>query len=96
VASSIGVGVPVIGTSIAFEGMAKEGLSDVILQADDPKKFAKLAVKAYKNEKLWTGVSYAGVEYHNANYAYDTISKTYETMLNSVVEAPGFAKVIAV
>jgi len=96
VASSIGVGVPVIGTSIAFEGMAKEGLSDVILQADDPKKFAKLAVKAYKNEKLWTGVSFAGVEYHNANYAYDTISKTYETMLNSVVEAPGLAKVIAV
>ena len=33
VASSIGVGVPVIGTSIAFEGMAQEGLPDVILQA---------------------------------------------------------------
>ena len=96
VASSIGAGVPVIGTSIAFEGMAKEGLSDVILQADDPKKFAKLAVKAYKTEKLWTDVSHAGVAYHNANYAYDTISKTYEMMLNSVVDRTVLTKAVAV
>lgn len=81
VASSIGVGVPVVGTSIAFEGMAENGLTDVILQADDPKEFAELAVKAYKDESIWEGISFSGVEYHNANYAYQNVATNYAAML---------------
>lgn len=95
VASSIGVGVPVVGTSIAFEGMAEEGLSDVILMEDDPKKFADLAVKAYKDQDIWTGISYAGVEYHNANYAYQNIAKTYSNMLEWAKEGAALPAVAA-
>ena len=95
VASSIGVGVPVVGTSIAFEGMAEDGLSDVILMEDDPKKFADLAIKAYQDQEIWTGISFAGVEYHNANYAYQNISKTYSDMLEWAKEGAALPAVAA-
>lgn len=91
VASSIGVGVPVVGTSIAFEGMAEDGLADVILKADDPKAFAKLAVKAYKDQETWTGISFSGVEYHNTNYAYQNVAKNYAAMLDWAKEGAAIA-----
>ena len=84
VASSIGAGVPVVGTSIAFEGMVEDRLSEVILQADDPKAFAKLAVQAYTDKNLWMSISFAGVEYHNENYAYQNVSVVYAAMLDWV------------
>jgi len=95
VASSIGVGVPVVGTSIAFEGMAEEGLAEVILKEDDPKAFAELAVKAYMDQEIWTGISYAGVDYHNANYAYQNIAKHYAAMLDWAKEGTAETAVAA-
>jgi len=85
VASSIGAGVPCIGTDVAFEGMAEEGLKDVKFQAMTPKSFAKIAKTLYFNKTVWTKASLAGVKYHNANYAYRNVSKVFQQMLNSLV-----------
>ncbi|MGB6231517.1 MAG: glycosyltransferase, partial [Litorimonas sp.] len=87
VASSIGAGVPCIGTSIAFEGMAEEGLDVIRLEAETPKRFAELAGQVYHDEALWTTISEAGVTYHNDNYAYRTVLKTYRDMLESIVRS---------
>lgn len=84
VASSIGAGVPCIGTAIAFEGMAQQGLEVVKLLAKTPKDFASLAEKIYNNEELWTKISLAGVEYHNQNFYYKKVSEKYNAMLESL------------
>ena len=85
VASSIGAGVPCIGTDVAFEGMAEKGLSDIRFLATTPESFAKIAETLYFDKEKWTNVSLAGVEYHNANYAYRNVSEVYQQMLDSLV-----------
>ncbi|PHR56059.1 MAG: hypothetical protein COA47_13285 [Robiginitomaculum sp.] len=84
IASSIGQGVPCIGTAIAFEGMAEQGLDVIKLQADTPEQFAKLAASIYDDELVWDTVSLAGVTYHNDHYAYPNVAKTYKKMLESL------------
>jgi glycosyltransferase involved in cell wall biosynthesis len=81
VASSIGAGVPCIGTSVAFEGMAEEGLSEVKLQADTPTEFANLIASTYTNHQRWESISEAGVKYHNKNYAYKNVMRKYSEMV---------------
>lgn len=82
VASSIGAGVPCIGTSVAFEGMAEAGLGTVKLEVETPEAFASVISEVYNDEEKWTQTSLAGVEYHNQNYAYKMVMKTYEAMLS--------------
>jgi glycosyltransferase involved in cell wall biosynthesis len=86
VASSIGAGVPCLGTPTAFEGMNAEGLDIIRLVATTPKEFAALASMIYSDEGLWTEISKAGVDYHNANYAYQTVMKAYRNMLLSIAD----------
>ena len=86
VASSIGAGVPCLGTPIAFEGMAEEGLELIKLEAKTPKEFAELALQVYNDKDRWTAISKAGVDYHNNNYAYQTVMGTYQDMLDSLSE----------
>ena len=85
VASSIGAGVPCIGTDVAFEGMAEDGLPDVKFLATTPKSFAEIAEALYFDTEKWTAASLAGVEYHNANYAYRNVSTVYQQMLDSLL-----------
>jgi len=84
VASSIGAGVPCVGTSVAFEGMAESGLSRVKLETETPQGFSEVIADIYNNEEKWTETSLAGVEYHNQNYAYKTVMKTYDAMLSKL------------
>ena len=81
VASSIGAGVPCIGTDIAFEGMAEKGLKAIKFEANTPKDFAKHCAALYLNEKKWEKASISGVSYHNDNYAYHNISPMFEKLL---------------
>jgi len=80
VASSIGGGVPCVGTSIAFEGMAEKNLDAVRHLAETPEDFARVVASLYNDESAWTATSKAGVEYHNSNYGFSAISKTFKNM----------------
>jgi hypothetical protein len=84
VASSIGIGVPCLGTPIAFEGMAEEGLADIEFKATTPLQFARMARSLYTDKKKWEAASFAGVEYHNINYGRENIAKIYSAMLNDI------------
>lgn len=84
IATSIGVGVPCVGTSIAFEGMSINGLEGVMLKADTVDEFVNMVTRIYNDEKVWTNVSIAGVNYHNDNYAYQQVAKTYKSLLESI------------
>ena len=81
VASSIGAGVPCVGTDIAFEGMAEKGLKAIKFEANTPEAFAKHCAALYLEEKKWEKASVAGVDYHNNNYAYHNISPMFEKLL---------------
>jgi len=45
-------------------------------------QFASVISEIYNDEEKWTQTSLAGVEYHNQNYAYKMVMKTYEAMLS--------------
>jgi len=81
VASSIGAGVPCVGTDIAFEGMAEKGLKAIKFEANTAEAFAKHCAALYLNEKKWEKASVAGVGYHNDNYAYSNIAPMFEKLL---------------
>ena len=84
VASSIGIGVPCIGTPIAFEGMAEEGLNNIKFKTTTPLQFARMAKSLYTDKKKWEAASLAGVDYHNKNYGQENISKIYIEMLKDI------------
>ena len=84
VASSIGAGVPCVGTDIAFEGMAESGLGVIRQQAQTPRTLARLVQKIYLDEELWTKISLSGVDYHNKNYAYKNVSHLFEQMFEGL------------
>ena len=84
VASSIGAGVPCIGTPIAFEGMNEKGLSKVRLEVSTPLEFAELAQKVYFDENYWNNLSKNGCDYYNNNYAYKSVSGKISELLGSL------------
>ncbi|NNE57206.1 MAG: glycosyltransferase [Hellea sp.] len=81
VASSIGAGVPCVGTDIAFEGMAEKGLKAIKFEANNPETFAKHCASLYLNADKWEKASLSGVTYHNENYAYQNVATLFEKLL---------------
>ena len=81
VASSIGAGVPCVGTDIAFEGMHEDGLKTVRHAANTPAEFAQHIHTLYTDKSLWQTSSKAGVAYHNAHYGLKAVSKRYQALL---------------
>lgn len=71
VISSLCHGVPCICTSIAAEGM-KLYEDGGILVADDPGEFAKLVVRAYRDEELWQRLSLGGLQRMRERHSFDT------------------------
>ena len=86
VATSIGAGVPCVGTEIAYEGMPTPGLDIVRLQAGNAKEFSELATKVYFDPDQWEKISIAGVKYHNENFSMDAVTPAYENMLNAIAD----------
>ncbi|MCK0208907.1 glycosyltransferase [Starkeya koreensis] len=70
VISSLCHGVPCICTSAAAEGM-KLDEEGGILVADDPGEFAKLVVRAYRDEELWQQLSLGGLQRMREHHSFD-------------------------
>ncbi len=65
---SMGLGVPVVATSMAVEGMNLVDGED-ILRADTPDSFADAVVKLYESEELWNKISANGLENVKRHYS---------------------------
>ena len=76
-------GLPVIGTTIAFEGMIEMNDSDFHF-ADDPKKFAELISSVYSSEALWAKASEAGQRRVQETLSRDVAKAALINLINSV------------
>ena len=78
---SMGLGVPVVATSIAVEGMDLVDREDVLI-ADTPEHFAQAMVDLYENEELWTRISKSGVDKTNAMYSCARATEQLSRLFN--------------
>jgi len=78
---SMAFGVPVVGTSIAVEGMSLTN-REQILVADTPQDFADALVEVYESEELWERISKSGIEKTKADYSIETATKQLSRLLS--------------
>lgn len=74
VATSLEYGVPVVGTSTAFEGMPSDGLEAIHNCADTAEGIAEQIVTIYSGPQEWFRVSEGGKRYVKKHYSLKTIS----------------------
>jgi glycosyltransferase involved in cell wall biosynthesis len=78
---SMGLGVPVVATSIAVEGMALTSRQDILI-ADTPEDFANALVDLYESEELWNRISRNGLEKTRAAYSGEVALKQLARLFN--------------
>jgi glycosyltransferase involved in cell wall biosynthesis len=62
IGSAMAVGLPVVATTLAVEGMSLTNGEDVMV-ADGPEQFADAVVSLYQDEVLWNRISHNGIEF---------------------------------
>jgi len=78
---SMALGVPVVATSLAVEGMGLIENEDILV-ADDPKDFARRLVELYESEELWNRLSENGIKKTRALYSTDAARKKLEFLFS--------------
>ncbi|HEY1769661.1 MAG TPA: glycosyltransferase [Chthoniobacterales bacterium] len=78
---SMGLGVPVVATSIAAEGMSLQPGKDIMV-ADDPAEFADAIVQLYSSEHDWATLSYNGREKTRALFSVATARKQLQRLFS--------------
>jgi O-antigen biosynthesis protein len=78
---SMALGVPVVATSVAAEGMGLMDHQDILI-ADAPEDFARALVELYESEELWTRLSENGVRKTSALYSTDAARKKLELLFS--------------
>lgn len=81
VATSLGYGVPTIGTSIAFEGMPDQGLDDIRFSADTAADIARELLRLYQDSNRWNAASSAGMDYVAKHYSLQANAPIVEAIL---------------
>jgi len=79
---SMSFGVPVVGTSIAVEGMNLINREDVMV-ADEPDQFAKAMIELYESEELWNRLSQNAVVKTQDLYSVDAAQKQLRKLFNN-------------
>lgn len=76
-------GIPVVGTTVAFEGMSLvDGLE--MLCADDPQTFADHIVSAYTDEQLWYRLSDGAVSRAQREYSIEANMPLFQSIIDRV------------
>ncbi len=75
------LGVPVVATSVAAEGMELKDHEDILL-ADEPEDFARALVELYESEDLWNRLSENGIRKTRALYSTDVARKKLEFLFH--------------
>jgi len=78
---SMGLGVPVVATSIAVEGTELRN-GDDILVADEPEAFARALINLYHSEELWNRLSENGLRRTRVLYSVETARKKLEVLFS--------------
>ena len=78
---SMALGVPVVATSVAAEGMELKDREDVLL-ADEPEEFAQALIEVYESEELWNRISENGIRKTHALYSADAARKKLEFLFS--------------
>src|SRR5436190_5287879 len=79
---SMAWGVPVVGTSVAVEGMELTS-GDDILVADEPEEFAQALVTLYESPELWNRLSQNGIEKTRSLYSVEVARERLERLFNN-------------
>jgi GT2 family glycosyltransferase/glycosyltransferase involved in cell wall biosynthesis len=77
---SLAHGVPVVGTTVAVEGMFLEDGESVLI-ADDAAAFAKAVISLYTDEALWLRLSDAGLDIMHRYFSFDAARQALDTAL---------------
>jgi glycosyltransferase involved in cell wall biosynthesis len=78
---SMSLGVPVVATSVAAEGMELRDREDILL-ADEPEDFAEALVELYQSEALWNRLSQNGILKTQALYSTDAAREKLECLFS--------------
>ena len=87
---SMALGVPVVATSVAIEGMELTPDKDVLV-ADDAAQFAEAIARLYHSEELWRQLSANGLNQMRANYSPDAARRKLQSLFSDehVTHSPG-------
>jgi GT2 family glycosyltransferase/glycosyltransferase involved in cell wall biosynthesis len=77
-------GIPVVGTSVAFEGMSLTNGREV-LEADTAQGLADHIVTVYRDEQLWYRLSEAAVAHAKAEYSIEANKPLFERIVANVI-----------
>jgi glycosyltransferase involved in cell wall biosynthesis len=83
VASSLASGVPVVGTSIAAEGMGLDNMKNILI-ADTPDEFASAIEKLYLDKGLWKEISQNGLHFAQQKWGYESAIKNLMGILKDL------------
>jgi GT2 family glycosyltransferase/glycosyltransferase involved in cell wall biosynthesis len=78
---SMSFGVPVVGTSIAVEGMTLNDREDVMV-ADEPDHFAKALIELYESEELWKRLSQNAIAKTQNLYSVSAAERQLRKLFN--------------
>jgi glycosyltransferase involved in cell wall biosynthesis len=78
---SMALGVPVVATSVAAEGMELQDHEDILL-ADEPEDFARALVELYESEELWARLSENGIGKTRELYSPEAARKKLEFLFS--------------
>ncbi len=84
---SMGLGVPVVATTVAVEGMALQNRVHALV-ADHPESFADGVIELYQSEELWRTLSRNGVEKIQQSYSIDAASSKLQRLLAGDLTSP--------
>lgn len=67
---SLAHGVPVVGTSVAVEGMFLEDSKSALI-ANNPQAFSDAVIRLYQDQELWQRLSHSGLAIMNKHFSFD-------------------------
>jgi len=83
IGSAMAVGLPVVATSIAAEGMFLTD-GENILVADTPADFAEAVIRLYEDETLWSGLSRASIKFADMAWGSEAAWSTLASVLREL------------
>ncbi len=80
ITQSLSRGLPVVGTTVAFEGM-EVSAGEHVLVGDTPVEFANAVARAYRDPRLWSDLAERGREVAREYYSVEAGWRSVEALL---------------
>lgn len=83
IGSAMAVGLPVVATSLAAEGMSLSEDKNILI-ADGAEQFVDAVVRLYQDESLWNRISQRGIDFAEKTWGGESAWKTLSLILAGV------------